>query len=185
MPDDLKERIAVLERRSRWLRHAVVGLALLWSATVAGVVTLVRTPVTLTAAQPGPDGILRVRGLIVEDGRGTPRVQIGAPLPDPPVLGKRISRGGTAHGILIFDAEGNERGGYATFDESGIAVMTLDEIGSMVAQLSAGPTGGGHLWLRNRDSEIRLGGAESGSYVRMRDSRGNLLLTPATPARQP
>lgn len=125
------------------------------------------------------DEILKVRGLVVVDGNGTERVWIGAPVPDPPVVGKRINRDGTASGILLFDAEGNERSGYVTFDETNSVVFTLDEVGRMVANFSAGPAGGVKLLLTDEyDNNLTMGTYQGGPYLRMfkRDPLQNKVL---------
>ena len=67
----------------------------------------------IAAARKEPD-TLRLRQLSIVDTNGVERVRIGAPLPEPPMLGKRFHRDGPISGILLFDAEGNERTGYAT-----------------------------------------------------------------------
>jgi hypothetical protein len=60
--------------------------------------------------------MLMVKRLAIVDEKGTERVVIAAPLPDPIVQGKRVKRDGPVSGILIFDPKGNERGGYVTSD---------------------------------------------------------------------
>lgn len=155
----LNHRTAALVRRVRRLQIILILLAALWFVTI--------TAAFFSTQQYGRENeVLTVRGIVVVDERGTPRVQIGAPLPDPPVLGKRISRGGTAHGLLLFDREGNERGGYVTFDESGLVMLSLDEIAHMVAQFAAGPAGGARLWMRNiKDQNLRIGVNLDGVYA--------------------
>jgi len=75
-------------------------------------------------AQPG---ILTVKRIAVVDEKGTERVVIAAPLPDPIIQGRRVKRAAPASGILIFDPKGNERGGYGTSDTADLgAFITLD-----------------------------------------------------------
>jgi hypothetical protein len=93
-------------------------------------------------AQPDKDGILRVRGLIVEDPNGHERVRLGAPLPDPMIHGVRVKRSGVISGMLISDADGNERGGYVTGDKSGEAFFTLDSEDEQQVLFLANPKGG-------------------------------------------
>ena len=50
------------------------------------------------------------------DENGIERVRIGAPLPDPPLFGKRYKRSAGVSGILMTDADVNERSGYVTND---------------------------------------------------------------------
>jgi len=70
---------------------------------------------------------LTLRSLTIVDDKGTERVRIAAPLPDPISGGKRTKRDEPASGILIFDAKGNERGGYITDNGTGNALLTLDD----------------------------------------------------------
>lgn len=157
--ESLSQKTEALTRRVRWLHLALMSLAALWIMTVT---------VAFLGMQHSSEEseVLKVRGLIIVDERGTPRVQIGAPLPDPLVLGKRINRGDTAHGILLFDREGIERGGYVTFDQSGLVMLSLDEIGHMAAQFASGPAGGARLWMRNlKDQNLRLGVNADGVYA--------------------
>jgi hypothetical protein len=97
--------------------------------------------------------ILRVRGLIVVDENGTERVWIGAPLPDPLLLGKRYQRQGAISGILLMDADGNERSGYVTGDEGGGVFLTLDNMSGQAATFLANASTGVNLqmWDENRN----------------------------------
>ena len=111
------------------------------------------------------DSILRVRGLVVVDENGTDRVWIGAPLPDPPLFGKRISRGGKYAGIILMDATGTERSGYATTDE-GQVMITLDEVGRMVANFMAQPAGGVRMNITDEyDNGLRFGSSKDGPFL--------------------
>ena len=111
-----------------------------------------------------------VNGLLrVAVKRRLERVVIGAPLPDPLVFGKLIDRGSTVSGILIHDADGNERGGYVTDDDTGAAFLTLDEVGRMAAIFSADPVGGVRLRMNDiRGDAVVLGAnVEDGPYLQM------------------
>ncbi|HEX8737572.1 MAG TPA: hypothetical protein VF721_19725 [Pyrinomonadaceae bacterium] len=58
--------------------------------------------------------VLKTRGVIIVDDQNRQRVIVGAPVPDPPVEGrKRISPG---HGMIILDPEGYERFGVGLMD---------------------------------------------------------------------
>lgn len=94
---------------------------------------------------------LRVRELAVVDDHGTERVLIAAPLPDPMVAGKRRNRGGVLSGIIISDATGTERGGYATGDGYANAILTLDGQGSQTVLLLAEPDGSTLFRIWNQD----------------------------------
>ena len=64
------------------------------------------------------DTILKVGGIVIVDSLGIERVVIGAHLPDPNFSnGYRVAaRGklGSVSGVMLFDHEGQERGGYVT-----------------------------------------------------------------------
>ncbi|MDB4908822.1 MAG: conserved hypothetical exported protein [Gemmatimonadetes bacterium] len=158
-------RIDRLEHRAR--RDRRLALFALAATVVALVAPLRATP---ASAASGPrvastDSVLRVRGLVVVDGQGHDRVFIGAPLPDPSLFGKRRSRGGNYSGILLLDANGDERSGYATTD-SGQVMFTLDEVGRMVANFMAQPAGGVRLNLTDEfDNGIRLGTSREGPFL--------------------
>jgi hypothetical protein len=110
-------------------------------------------------AQPDKEGILHVRGLIVEDQNGLERVRLGAPLPDPLIHGVRHKRQGVISGILISDAGGNERGAYVTSDKYGEAFFTLDSEDEQQVLFLANPKGGVHLNLfdsKGNEAEISV-----------------------------
>ena len=87
---------------------------------------------------------------------------------DPLLLGKRVSRGEQFAGVLVFDAEGNERGGYGT-DDSGNVFLSLDEVGQMVGIFRAGRVGGVSLNLTGRgdQSSVSIGAMNTGSYLQL------------------
>ncbi|MDM7921466.1 MAG: hypothetical protein QUS14_04125 [Pyrinomonadaceae bacterium] len=66
---------------------------------------------------------IRTRGLIIVDEKGRERIIMGAPVPDPPHLGKRIN---PAHGMIILDDRGYERFGVGLMDETGQMAMGFD-----------------------------------------------------------
>ena len=139
--DRIAQLTGIVERLERRSRRANIAFA---SAIGVAILGLLFQPTmkpavaaATTGATPVADSILTIRELVIVDAMGTPRVRIGAPLPDPIMLGKRFNRGGVVSGILIYDAEGNERGGYVTGDESRGAALTLDS--ETVAPCSARP----------------------------------------------
>jgi hypothetical protein len=157
-----------LEQQVLRLTRIVYALAALTTVLVAALLhprlgsLNAQTPVASAPA----DSILRVRGLVVVDERGMERVWIGAPVTEPRALGKRFSRGARASGILLFDAEGNERGGYVTFDDEGTAHFSLDAVGYMAARISAPASGGVEFLARGDNGSVaRFGVAGSAPYV--------------------
>lgn len=155
---DLGRRIARLERRSR-IAFATATVAVLFG-TAAMIGTGSRAVATTAVPKIAP--VLRTRELNIVDAKGITRVKIGAPLAHAVVDGRQNrSRGGrpedTISGILLFDAEGIERSGYATVD-SGYSnvLLTLDDKSRQHAMFIAEPTGATTLRLFNADTKDRI-----------------------------
>jgi len=81
----MPEEIAALDRRISQLKNYVAVLALLWAGTI-GVWLMTMFPNVARAAQPES---LTVKRLAVVDEKGTERVVLSAPLPQPIINGKR------------------------------------------------------------------------------------------------
>lgn len=77
-------------------------------------------------AQASAPDVLRVRQITVVDANGVERVWIGAPVPDPIVEGQRGKRKGPASGMILLDADGDERGGFLTSDGPAEVWIGLD-----------------------------------------------------------
>jgi hypothetical protein len=138
------ERIERLERRVRTLTAALILVS-------AGFV------VVNLRAQAGVADHLRVRQISVVDERGTDRVWIGAPVPDPIILGERHKRAGAMAGMIVLDHKGNERGGFGTSD-SGDVWLGLDSEKEQQVRLAVNPGGGSHLTLYDSDkNSARIG----------------------------
>jgi hypothetical protein len=143
MPDQL----STLQRRVSRLEHKVILLAFCCVALMVGLLLFAAGDVVKASAQPET---LTVKRLAIVDGKGTERVVIAAPLPDPMVLGKRVKRDGPASGILIFDPKGNERGGYVTSDTEELgAFITLDSERDQVFTAYANADSGATVWVSN------------------------------------
>ena len=99
----LQQRVSALEKRVRFL--------LVCSGLLMAMVIL-RPEINAVRAATGQVDSLTVKRLAVVDEKGTERVIIAAPLPDPMVQGKRTPRAGPIAGILIQDPNGNERGAF-------------------------------------------------------------------------
>jgi len=141
--------LALLRRELAAVRITQRRQRLLWSVTSMALAGLIlagfarpnRLPLT------DKDGILHVRGVVVEDLNGVERVRLGAPLPDPLIDGVRHQRSGVVSGLLISDAKGNERGGYVTADKSGEAFLSLDSEDTQQSLFLVNPGGGIHFDL--------------------------------------
>lgn len=152
---EIKETVAKLERQNRRLSWGFYTLLFLMTAAVSASIFIGKTNAGSAAA---PDSVLRARGLIIVDENGRERVQIGAPLPDPLLQGKRYKRNGAVSGILLMDAEGNERSGYFTSDEPGTVALTLDTVQGQTAMFLANDEKGANLQIHDSDNRhsVRL-----------------------------
>jgi hypothetical protein len=122
---------------------------------------------------------LRVRELAVVDERGTERILIAAPLPDPMILGKRGTRGdGTLSGIIIADSTGTERGGYATGDGYANAILTLDGQGHQTVLLLAEPDGSTMFRIWNGDKGSVTMGVQDNPFLNLKQNGKPLFLAP-------
>ena len=126
-----------------------------------------------------PNDVITARAIVLVDSLGVERIIIGAHLPDPTMHGYRMSRGAdaTVSGVMLYDSEGQERGGYVTDDQYGNAFLTLDSKVGQQCLLIAEPQGGAtfQLWGRNQnkisigayDEEISLDVKENGKPVKL------------------
>ena len=167
MMTDSNSNVLVLEKRYRRLMVLTLCLIVLMAAQTAYTAWATRLERT--------DGkILRAHGLVITDDKGTARVVIGAPLPDPIILGKVHSRGGLVSGLIIADATGDERGGYVTSDpipgdQVGNAFLTLDGKEFQSVLLLAEPDGGTtfKIWDRHHGS-VMMGAGDDGPFLNLK-----------------
>ena len=116
----------------------------------------------------GAGGELRLRALTIVDEHGVERVKIAAPLPDPIMLGKRTPRDDSIAGILIYDARGNERGGYVTDNSVGNALLTLDSDRRQQVTLVAYAGGGAEIGIQNEKKDaIALSAVDQGPKMKL------------------
>jgi len=85
---------------------------------------------------------LSTKKLTVIDKNNSPRVIVSGDVPDPIIRGKRVSRGNTAGGIIIYDQDGDERAGLITTNDANNVMLALDTKDAMTARLAVGPEGG-------------------------------------------
>lgn len=150
--DDIKEikkMILKLEQKNQRLNLGFYVLLILFTATVIAFAVIDKTNAQTNLTG---DSVLRVRGLVVTDENGKERIRIGAPLPDPMLLGKRYKRNGPISGILLMDGEGNERSGYFTSDSPGTVALTLDTVQGQTAMFLANDETGANLQMFDRDN---------------------------------
>lgn len=127
--------------RSRALSRTIVALSLALSLAAIAMSSWALMSANRAVSA---ERVITAKGLIIQDASGTARVVIGAPVPDPVVLGEVGKRAAPASGLLLLGPDGNERGGYLTVDQGGEAVLTLDsadgsaEVFKVVANEDAG-----------------------------------------------
>lgn len=127
---------------------------------------------------------LTVRQLVVLDAGGIPRAMLGAPLPEPIMMGKRFRRRGSVSGLMLYDSEGNERGGYVTGDSGRGAALTLDEINRAAVHLGVNERGEMHLIMSNGQGHWSgLGITPRGSYLQL-GTAGKVVFDAADSARR-
>jgi hypothetical protein len=158
-----------LEKRLRVLMRLMIAFSMI--AALGALTGFTGRSVRTTLSESRPDSVLVLRAISIVDARGVERVRIAAPLPDPIMLGRRFDRGESVSGILIFDSEGNERGGYVT-DESRNAALTLDEINRAAVHIGTNDRGEAHVSLSNgRGGFAILGMRPSGTFLALDGKR--------------
>ena len=122
-----------------------------------------------------PNEVITARAIVLVDSLGVERAIIGAHLPDPTIHGYRVSRGGSVSGLMLFDSEGQERGGYVTDDWYGNVFLTLDSKTAQQALFIAEPQGGAamRVWGRN-DNQISIEAWEDTIVVDMKLNGNNI-----------
>ncbi|MGA3160419.1 MAG: hypothetical protein ABSC77_04315 [Terracidiphilus sp.] len=160
MPEPQRDHL-VLEKRYRRLMVLTVCLMAAMLAQTAYTAWATRSSRT-------NGEILRARGLVITDDKGTARVIIGAPVQ----YTKRHM-----HGLFIADATGQERGGYVTDDQGGNALLTLDGQGFQTVLLLAEPDGDTmfKIWDQQHSS-ITMGANDNGPFLNLK-REGSLVFT--------
>jgi hypothetical protein len=162
-------------RVQRWLLTASFVLIALLASVIFGRST------SVLASTTDKEGILHVRGLVVEDGNQHERVRLGAPLPDPMIHGARYKRSGAISGLIISDADGNERGGYVTSDQFGEAFLSLDSEDEQQVLFLANPKGGVNLDIHDsKGNEAQLTVFPDGPKLKMKKMKATVAELPST-----
>ena len=117
--------------------------------------------------------VLKVRGLVVTDSTGVERVIVGSHFPPPQGIGHRKYRGDNSgvSGVMLYDHEGQERGGYVTGDSYGNIFLSLDSKISQRVLFMAEPQGASVLkmWGKN-GNEINLGASDDDTWLDIKDN---------------
>lgn len=118
--------------------------------------------------------ILKVKGIVVVDSQGIERVILGSHLPEPnSANGNRFKgrgKSGSVSGVMLYDSEGQERGGYVTDDYYGNAFLSLDSKSHMPILLIAEPQGSGSLILQssNGKNKVNLSVSEDSAEIQLK-----------------
>lgn len=161
-----------LQRQVQLLRTiSIVSLVI----ALAALIVAWRATDNASATRELPRSIT-VQELAVVDSNGVVRARLSGDVPDAVIKGRRMPRGGKAGGLIIYDATGQERGGYVTFDEpAGTALLTLDTRHGQVAYFVADPDHGVALSLWTADNLVELR-ADSGAARLSAMQAGDLVL---------
>ncbi|SEO21055.1 hypothetical protein SAMN05444671_0675 [Flavobacterium sp. CF108] len=128
------------------------------------------------------DKIIKVRGVVVVDSLGVERVIIGSHLPEPNLstYGSRANSRNKVgvSGVMLYDAEGQERGGYVTDDYLGNAFLSLDSKNNMQLLLLSEPQGAAAIILNNHDRKntITLSTSDENADVKLKQNDKNIKL---------
>lgn len=159
----LADAVRRLEADNRRLRRSVGIIGLTLGVTLLAAFASYRGPdsaARLREALLGPDSVLQLRGLQIIDARGTTRVRLGAPLPGPIISGKEMKRAASISGMVVMDADGDERGGFAAADVPGDkseVFIGLDTKDGQATLFLANPHDGGNLQIWDaRGNAVRL-----------------------------
>ncbi|QTD38078.1 hypothetical protein JL193_01875 [Polaribacter batillariae] len=127
--------------------------------------------------------VLKVRGIVIVDSLGVERAILAAHLPEAQRDGGRMfsSRSQTSvSGLMLYDSEGMERGGFVTDDDYGNIFMTLDPKGDQTALFLAEPQGATtmSIWSRSgnkasftaSESELAIDLVENGKKFKIKNN---------------
>lgn len=154
----LSTRIAVLEKALRRAQRVQAAMFLFGVAAVVAACTSLGAATNPGRGQERND-IVRTRGIVITDEKGTERIHIGAPLPSPPGEGERVME---ATGMIIHDANGKERFGLGVMP-NGVVAMGFDAprgVGDNrnPERLHMGVTPDGRSFVRFLDQKTQLAG---------------------------
>ena len=160
----LEDRVRGLERSIVTLRIAVGLVAVVAACTIAALlVNHVATNRNTLRVES-----VTAKNISVVDGKGVVRVRLSGAVPDAVMHGGRTTRRGSqAAGVIIYDEEGIERGGYLTSVPGSNVILTLDSKYEQAALLVAGPDEmpASALTLWTGDSAIELRSDVLGSRI--------------------
>lgn len=183
----LEQRIQACEESNAKLRKQLGRQRLMWAFTtllVAGGGAIAGG----SLKQASFDRI-SVKEIVVVDGKGVVRTRVSGDLPDGVMANGHVAkRGSKAAGVMLYDEQGIERGGYVTQDEGSNVMLTLDSKHRQSTLFVAGPDEdqASALRLWSKAGSIELRSDPNGARLSFADQKGVFLqqpvvaLTPAT-----
>jgi hypothetical protein len=166
MQTHLEMRIACLEKKNRVLTILVLAFGILMAGS--GFLLAFHTG--------GISCALRLKDLAIVDDSGKVRMRLAASLPDPIIAGKRVPREGSVSDILLYDGDGDERGGYVV-DNAGDALLSLDSKRDQLITLVAYPGGESQLAINTTDRafQLALSAVHEGPSINFYKNSDNVL----------
>jgi hypothetical protein len=180
---NLQSRIVAVEMHTKHLERRLKFTVYGWLSTLLLLLLCAWTlrPEATQQLNAQTD-VLRVRQLVVVDAKGTDRIVIGSPLPDPQMMGKRLKRRSPGTGIQVNDANGNERTGLAILDDGSAVVGIDDESGSERAHLYYIPKRGSGLLVQGEKEGAKISllippgqGSSASPKLEMTDQTGRII----------
>lgn len=187
MDDQLEQRILACEQENARLRKKINRQNGLW--VLGLLLALGGGAIAGNSIRNAVFDSVKAREVVVVDGKGVIRARLGGDLPDAVMAGGRVSkRGSKAAGVMLYDEEGIERGGYVTQDEGSNVMLTLDSKYRQAALFVAGPdqaqasamklwTAGSSIELRSDSNGSRLSVADKGGVTHQQP-----VIAPLSPA---
>jgi hypothetical protein len=180
MSQDIVDRIRGCELENQRLRRRLALQNLLWlfllCVTAAGSAMAARST-TQSSKSSVLDKIV-AKEIVVVDDNGVVRARLGGDLPDAVCNGKTLPRGAKAAGLMIYDEQGIERGGYVTQYPGSNAMLTLDHKCRQSALFVAGPEEATALELWTKNDKIALRSDSAGSRLTVADKKGVVYQRP-------
>ena len=169
----LEERIYVCEQENARLRKQLSRQKKLWLAVL--LLAIGGGAIAGGSLKQEVFDSVKAKEIIIVDSKGTIRARLGGDLPDAIMANGRVAkRGSNASGLMLYDEQGIERGGYVTQDEGSNAMLTLDSKYSQVALFVAGPgeSQASALKLWTKGSSVELRSDHNGSRLSIADQQG-------------
>jgi hypothetical protein len=180
--ESIEQRVLACENENAQLRKLIRRQN--WSWAIA-LLLVAGGAVAASNLKDATFGTITAKEVAVVDATGIVRARLGGDLPDGVVAGGRVAkRGSKAAGLIIYDEQGIERGGYVTQDTGSNAMLTLDSKYKQAVLLVAAPDEeqASTLRLWTKDSAIELRSDSIGSRISAMDKHGVTFQRPVIAA---